>query len=137
MTAFRKFMVHNYFGERWIRVPFTDRYASSVRQGSLNMITLLLLVALPVLLDISQTITGISGVIVALWILWTGFQLPFKLHYFGLFPVKWEELKNIQKWYYGRYATSDYSPKDFSLNSSQLYEYWELSKYYKKKFNLN
>lgn len=136
MTAFRKFMVHNYFGERWMKIPFSNRYASSVRQGALNMFTILVLVGIPVLLNVNPLVTGTVGIIVFAWILWTGFPLPNNIHYFGLFPPTWKEMLPIQRWAYGRYALSKNSPKDLHLTREQAEEYFLLSRYYKQKFNL-
>lgn len=131
----RKWLIKNFIGERWTKIPFTNKWTTSYKGGfplfaSLSLIGGLILLGIPQFIILPLSLT---------WLAFTlYFTFPLKgFGYFEMFPVKWHELDNMQKWYFGSFVNSGNSiKKDLELTPEQFEEWMELNKKFRKKFGI-
>ena len=129
----RQFLIKHLFGRYWWKFPWQSRYNATDKGAFWNFNGFLLIAIL-------FGITG-SELIISLSIPWAmqtlyfGFDL-WGYGYFSRYPVKWKELDEEQKWYYGQAAMSGQLTKRLPFNSQQLSEWMRLNNYFKDKYKL-
>lgn len=131
----RKFIVKYGFGQYWYKLWFQDHY-NNMHRGSFWYFNGFLLIGLlwlitgrPEWLIFWPTIAWF------LFVLYFGFPLG-GLGYFQKFPVKWEELDEEQKWYWGNGVTSGDLRKQIAFPADQYIEWLEIKKRMKVNYNL-
>lgn len=137
--TFRQFLINNYWGKGYSKIPFTKKWVSYYKGGPRNFLTLFAIGVLRVILDKGEVQSGdmimiILSILFILWVLFTGFEFPFS--YWQRNPVKWEEIKGdmMKKWLYGQQylgSEGDFYP----MTSEQLKEWSEINIFYIKKFS--
>jgi len=137
--TFRKFLINNYWGKGYWKVPILNRWVSFYKGGPRNFLTLLVIGIVRILLDVFEVQSGdtimiVLSVMFVTWVLFTGFPFPFK--YWHRNPVRWEEIEYdmLKKWIYGQMFFA--SKGKYYLMTDEQLRYWaEIDKHYKKKFS--
>lgn len=132
MNKIRKFLVKYLFGRYWFKLPFQKMY-NNTNRGPFWFYNGYLLIGLSWLLFGQNELVIQSSIPYTLLVLYFGFPLG-GLGYFSKFPVKWKELDDEQKWYYGAGATSGQLTKKIEFTSSQMSEWLELNQKFRKKY---
>ena len=131
MKQIRKFLIKYLFGRYWYRFPGQHQYNNTSR-GPFWFFNGYLLIAILWLL------TGFGLGLSIPWsviVLYFGFPLK-GLSYFQMFPVKWHELDDEQKWLYGQaYFSTDLS-KPLEWNSRMRTEWLKINREMKIKYRL-
>lgn len=137
MTAFRKFMINNYWGKGYTKL--FGRWTSYYKGGPRNFFTLLAIGILRIIFDqfnrdLGDTIITVLVVVFVLWVLYTGFNVM-GLGYWIKNPVKYEELESeIDKWVFGQaWFASEGEVGD--MTGAQIQEWKRLDDHYKRKFS--
>lgn len=129
----RAFLIKYLFGRYWWKLPWQSRYNSTDRGAFWNF-NGFLLIAILFLITRSELIISLS-IPWALQVLYFGFDLR-GYGYFSRYPVKWKELDDEQKWYYGQAAMSGQLTKRLKFSSYQMSEWMGINNRFKDKYNL-
>lgn len=127
----RRFIIKYTYGRYWWKLPFQKHYNNTAR-GPFWFFNGFL--AICVFFWVFGFGLGFS-IPWAVFVLYFGFPLS-GLGYYDNYPVRWFELDNEQKWWYGQGVMMGEAPRGYHLNASQMAEWKSLNAWFKQKYNL-
>lgn len=129
----RAFLVKYLFGRYWWKMPFQTQFNVTSR-GPFWYFNGFLLIAILWMIFRDEWIIQLS-IPWSMLVLYLGFPLG-GLGYFSKFPVKWVELDDEQKWYYGRAAMSGELTKYLVFDDQMMSQWYGINQRMKKKYRL-
>ena len=138
MKNLRRFMINNYWGKGYFKIPLLNKWVSYYKGGPRNFFALLAIGVLRIAFDnfdrnLGDVVVLILALIWVIWVLYTGFNVM-GFGYWIKNPIKYEELeKDLDKWVYGQ-AHFEISRDHFPMNYDQIQEWVSLSNKFRKRF---
>lgn len=129
----RKFIIKYGFGRYWWKLPWQKQYNVTSR-GPFWFYNGFLLIAILWGIFGAEWILQLS-ILWALLVLYFGFPVG-GLGYFSRFPVRWHELDDEQKWFYGVAAQSRDLRKPLEFTPGMFVEWMKLAQAFRKKYRL-
>jgi hypothetical protein len=129
----RAFLVKYLFGRYWWKLPFQTQYNVTSR-GPFWYFNGFLLIAILWMIFQLEWIIQLS-IPWSILVLYFGFPLG-GLGYFSKHPVKWGELDEEQKWYYGQAALSGELRKKIPFDHRMRSEWYVIAYNMKKRYKL-
>lgn len=131
----RKLIIKYGFGQYWYKYPWQKHYNNMHRGSFWYFNGYFLIGMLWMISGRPEWIIFWPTIIWTLVVLYLGFPVA-GLGYFQKFPVKWDELDEEQKWYYGIGVSSGSLKKQILLTADQYEERIKIRTRMRKKYNL-